>query len=78
MAAQNYLPLAFPKHPPAIALGGANGVRLRYELRGARGKGWELEIQANGVRRTRAFPTRAQAEQAAKDDFRRRQFLRVA
>jgi hypothetical protein len=78
MVAMNYLPLAFPKRPPVIALGGANGGRLRYELLSARGKGWELEIQANGLKRTRSYATKAQAEQAAKDDFRRRKFLRVA
>lgn len=74
----DHLPLTFPRDLPRVAIGGANGVRLRYEVTHIKRGLWELEIEADGIRRTRAFTNRLDAEKVARDDFKRRQLLRVA
>ena len=69
------LPLEFGR--ASIALANACGVNLRYEVRHIFRGCWELTIDADGLRRTRQFARERGAKSFARNDFRRRQLLRL-
>jgi len=74
--ARKTLPLEFGRS--FVALACANGVGLRYDVRRLGRGQWELTIEADGLRRTRAFTTERAAKASARADFSRRQLLKLA
>ena len=74
----NVLQMTFPRDEPCIALGCAEGVMLRYEVRHVSRGAWELTIDADKQRRTRSFRNKREAQSFARRDFARRQMLRLA
>lgn len=80
-----FLPLTFPKEPDKgrhIALAGASGVSLRYEVSKIMTGDWQLTIwpTADDRRYERAyqFTSERKAKDYARADFRRRQLVRLA
>lgn len=80
-----HLPLTFPRDTYRgrfIALGCANGVHLRYEVRKVMTGEWQLTIGVEGECLSRETAHQFTSERRAKDharaDFRRRQIVRLA
>jgi hypothetical protein len=73
----SYLPLEWPAGIDAV-LGRAGGATLVYRLKHVAHGCWLLSIEANKVTREREFMTERAAKGFARDDFRRRQFVRLA
>lgn len=73
---KRYLLLEWPAPDDAV-LGCANGTHLVYRLRHtARGR-WILSIEAKMITCEREFSTERAAKTFARDDFRRRQLVRL-
>lgn len=75
------LMLTFPKRGAQVALGCANSVPLRYEVRKTMCGDWQLTIweieRSRSEERSLHFPSQKQAKSFARADFRRRQILRA-
>ena len=77
-----HLPLTFPTKGRCVALACANGLSLRYEVQKIMTGEWQLVIDGDYGKwetlRALQFASEREAKTFARDDFRRRQLVRLA